>query len=89
LLQLLSARYDFVLIDTAPVLAVSDPLVVAAHAGTTFNIVRGGVSTVGELEEAVKRLNRSGAKVTGIVFNGVKARAYGYGPKYGKYAYDY
>jgi tyrosine-protein kinase Etk/Wzc len=89
LLQLLSARYDFVLIDTAPVLAVSDPLVVAAHAGTTFNIVRGGVSTVGELEEAVKRLNRSGAKVTGIVFNGVKARSYGYGPKYGKYAYDY
>jgi tyrosine-protein kinase Etk/Wzc len=89
LLQLLSARYDFVLIDTAPVLAVSDPLVVATHAGATFNIVRGGVSTVGEVEETVKRLNRSGAKVTGILFNGVKSRAYGYGPKYGKYAYDY
>jgi tyrosine-protein kinase Etk/Wzc len=89
LLQLLSARYDFVLIDTAPVLAVSDPLVVATHAGTTFNIVRGGVSTVGEVEETVKRLNRAGAKVTGIVFNGVKSRSYGYGPKYARYAYDY
>jgi tyrosine-protein kinase Etk/Wzc len=63
--------------------------VVATHAGATFNIVRGGVSTVGEVEESVKRLNRSGAKVTGILFNGVKSRAYGYGPKYGKYAYDY
>jgi tyrosine-protein kinase Etk/Wzc len=89
LLQLLSARYDVVLIDTAPVLAVSDPLVVATHAGTMFNVVRGGVSTVGEIEETVKRLNRAGATVTGIVFNGVKARSYAYGGRYGKYAYAY
>jgi tyrosine-protein kinase Etk/Wzc len=91
LLQLLSARYDLVLIDTAPVLAVSDPLVVATHAGAMFNIVRGGVSTVGEVEETVKRLNRAGAKVTGIVFNGSKSRpvSYGYESRYGHYGYAY
>jgi tyrosine-protein kinase Etk/Wzc len=84
-----SARYDIVIIDTAPVLAVSDALVVAAHVGSIFNIVRGGVSTMGEIEEAVKRIKLSGAGVTGIVFNDLKARMgrYGYGSKYGKYRY--
>lgn len=84
-----SASYDIVIVDTAPVLAVSDALVVATQVGTIFNIVRGGVSTMGEIEEAVKRFKQSGAGVTGIVFNDLKPRMgrYGYGSKYGKYRY--
>lgn len=89
LLELLSTRYDFILIDTAPVLAVSDAVVVASHAGAIFNVVRGGVSTAGEIEEAVKRLNQAGHTVTGVVFNDAKQRAarYEYGGAYGKYRY--
>lgn len=89
LLTWASARYDIVIIDTAPVLAVSDALVVAVHAGTIFNIVRGGMSTMGEIEESVKRFKQAGTSVTGIVFNGLKPRIgrYGYGSKYGKYRY--
>jgi tyrosine-protein kinase Etk/Wzc len=88
-LKEMSARYDIVIIDTAPVLAVSDALVVATQVGTIFNIVRGGVSTMGEIEEAVKRFKQSGAVVSGIVFNDLKTRMgrYGYGSKYGKYRY--
>lgn len=88
-LKEVSARYDIVIIDTAPVLAVSDALVIATQVGTVFNIVRGGVSTMGEIEEAVKRFNQTGAAVTGIVFNDLKHRMgrYGYGSKYGKYRY--
>jgi tyrosine-protein kinase Etk/Wzc len=84
LLQLLSARYDFVFIDTAPVLSVADALSVGPHAGALFNIVRGGVSTVSEIEEAVKRLNQAGATVTGTVFNDLRPRSsrYGYGSLY-------
>jgi tyrosine-protein kinase Etk/Wzc len=84
-----AARYDFVVIDTAPVLAVSDALVVAPHVGTIFNVVRGSISTMGEIEEAVKRFRQAGAAVTGVVFNDLKPRAgrYGYGSKYGKYRY--
>jgi tyrosine-protein kinase Etk/Wzc len=84
-----SALYDIVLIDTAPVLAVSDALVVAPFVGTVFNVVRGGVSTLGEIEETVKRFKLGGTPVTGIVFNGLKQRIgrYGYGSKYGKYRY--
>jgi tyrosine-protein kinase Etk/Wzc len=84
-----SAKYDLVVIDTAPVLAVSDPLVVAPHVGVVFNVVRGNVSTLGEIEEAVKRFGKAGTIVTGIVFNDLKPRIgrYGYGSKYGKYRY--
>jgi tyrosine-protein kinase Etk/Wzc len=89
LMKEVSSRYDFVVIDTAPVLAVSDALIVGAHAGSAFNVVRGGISTVGEIEESVKRFNQAGASVTGIVFNDLKPRSarYGYGSKYGKYRY--
>ncbi|HJV74760.1 MAG TPA: polysaccharide biosynthesis tyrosine autokinase, partial [Noviherbaspirillum sp.] len=88
LLELLSTRYDYILIDTAPVLAVSDALVVASHAGAIFNVVRGGVSTTNEVEETVKRFKQAGHTVTGVVFNDSKQRTarYGYGG-YGKYAY--
>lgn len=83
------SHYDVVVIDTAPVLAVSDALVLASHAGSILNIVRGGVSTMSEIEEAVKQLNQAGHTVTGIVFNDMKARfaRYDYGARYGKYQF--
>lgn len=83
------SRYDVVLIDTAPVLAVSDALVVASHAGSILNVVRGGLSTMSEIEEATKHLNQAGHSVTGVVFNDLKARfaRYGYGSRYGKYPF--
>lgn len=89
LLEQLATCYDYVVIDTAPVLAVSDGLIVGSHAGNVFNVVRGELSTMGEIEEAVKRFKQAGVKVTGVVFNDLKPRigAYGYGSKYGKYRY--
>jgi tyrosine-protein kinase Etk/Wzc len=89
LLEALSARYDLVLIDTAPVLAVADALAIAPHAGSVFGIVRGGVSTVGEIDETVKRLNQAGATVTGAIFNDLRpgATRYGYEAAYGKFHY--
>jgi len=85
----IASSYDFVVLDTAPVLAVSDALVIAPHVGAIFNVVRGGVTRMGEIEEAVKRFRQAGAEVTGIVFNDVRIKAgrYGYGSKYGKYKY--
>jgi tyrosine-protein kinase Etk/Wzc len=89
LLELLSTRYDFILIDTAPLLLVSDALAVASHAGAIFNVVRGGQTTAGEVEEVVRRLNLAGHKVTGVIFNDSKQRAtrYGYSAQYGQYGY--
>lgn len=81
LLQMLSGRYDYILIDTAPILEVSDALVVAPHAGAIFNIVRSGKSTAHEAEEAAKCLTQAGHVVSGIVLNDSKRdyARYGYG----------
>lgn len=90
LLQTLSSQYDIVLIDTPPVLAVSDTQVLAPFAGTLFLVARSEVSTLGELQETSKRLGQAGVAVRGVIFNDVNIskRRYGYGGGYG-YGYKY
>lgn len=95
LLQSLEAQYDIVLIDTPPVLAVADTAVIAPQAGTVFLVTRAEQSTLGEVQEAIKRLSQAGVTVKGGIFNGLdlsKRRygyGYGYGYKYGRYRYNY
>ena len=81
----LSPQYDVVLIDAAPLLAVSDSLVIGAHAGAIFLATRAGVTRPGEIAEAMKRLARAGLTAKGVVFNDVSPRpgGYGYGNRYG------
>jgi len=89
LLQSLSGSYDYVLIDTPPVLAVSDTLILGPHVGTIFMVARAGQSTIGDIKESIKRCSHTGIPVKGIIFNDIKHRpgGYGYGYKYGKYRY--
>ena len=92
LLQDLSAQYDLVLIDTPPVLAVSDTQVIAACAGIVFLVARAEVTTLGELQECTKRLGQTGVSVKGVVFNALDTRRHRYGGssfKYGRYRYQY
>ena len=90
LLQSLEAQYDIVLIDTPPVLAVADTAVIAPQAGTVFLVARTEQSTLGELQESIKRLAQAGVQVKGGIFNGLdlSKRRYGYGYGYG-YQYGY
>lgn len=90
LMQTLSAQYDLVLIDTPPVLAVSDTQVLAQHAGTVFLVARAEVTALGELQESTKRLGQTGVAVKGVVFNDLdtsRQRYGGYGYKYSRYRY--
>lgn len=81
----LSPQYDVVLIDTAPLLAVTDSLVIGSHAGAIFLTARAGVTRPGDIAEAIKRLARAGLAAKGVVFNDVNLRPgrYGYGSRYG------
>jgi len=81
----LSARYDLVIVDTAPILAVTDPALVAHHAGTTLLVLRAGAHPVREIIMTVKRLAQSGIHIQGAVFNDVS----GAGARYSKYGYQY
>ena len=81
----LAPQYDVVLIDAAPLLAVSDSLVIGAHAAAIFLAARAGVTRPGDIAEAMKRLARAGLAAKGVVFNDVSPRpgGYGYGNRYG------
>lgn len=87
LLTKLSSMYDVILIDAAPILAVTDTLIIGAHAGSTYLLTRAGITTPGEIAESVKRMGQSGLSVKGVLFNDLITRPgrYGYGYTYGKY----
>jgi tyrosine-protein kinase Etk/Wzc len=82
LLGSVRSHYDLVLVDSPPILALADSLVIGGHAGAVFLVVRAGVSTEREITESIKRLNQAGVSPLGIVFNDVKPRLSGYGYKY-------
>lgn len=88
LLDKLSDRFDMVIIDTPPIMAVADAGIVLPHAAAAFVVARVGVNPVAEIEAAVKRLTQDGGKISGILLNGMVRTASGYGG-YKYYQYDY
>ncbi len=83
-----SKNYDLVLIDTPPILAVTDAAVVARYAGTTLMVVRYAVNTLREVETSISRFEQNGIPVKGVVLNSIFRRATGY-QDYGYYEYEY
>ncbi|MFC3024831.1 polysaccharide biosynthesis tyrosine autokinase [Vibrio zhugei] len=86
LLMWASNKYDLVIVDTPPVLAVTDPSIVGTLAGTTLMVARFSQNTVKELDVAKNRFEQSGIYVKGIIFNAVEKKASNY---YGYYNYNY
>ena len=86
-LESVSAEYDLVLLDTPPVMAVTDAAVLSEHVGTLILVARETVTALGEINESAKRLTQVGASITGVLFNGVRPRPGKYGYSYGKYRY--
>jgi tyrosine-protein kinase Etk/Wzc len=88
LLDWASEKYDLVIVDTPPVLAVTDPSIVGALAGTTLMVARFGVNTIKEIDVARDRFDKAGIEVKGVILNAVEKKAsssYGYG--YYNYTY--
>ena len=89
LVEEVSDAYDIVIIDTPPILAVTDPAIVSAHTGTTLLVARFGQNHLREIELTRNRFEQNGIDVKGVVFNDVvkkASNAYGY---YGYYNYEY
>ncbi|MGF1737317.1 polysaccharide biosynthesis tyrosine autokinase [Photobacterium satsumensis] len=85
-----SENYDLVIVDTPPILAVTDPAIVGTHAGTTLLVGRFGQNAVKEIEVTKQRFEQNGIEVKGFILNAVvrKASSY-YGGNYGYYNYSY
>jgi len=83
LLDAVSPNYDLVLLDPPPILAVADALIIGAYAGAVFILARSGVTTEGQINESVKRLNHAGISPQGVLFNDMALRLGAYGSQYG------
>jgi len=83
-----SANYDLVLIDTPPILAVTDAAIVGRHAGTSLMVTRYAVNTLKEVETSLSRFAQNGITVKGVILNSIFRRATGY-QDYGYYEYEY
>jgi tyrosine-protein kinase Etk/Wzc len=70
-LDLLKRQYDLVIIDTPPVLAVTDATVIGKHAGTSLLVVRHGRNQVEEIGETMKRLHHGGVNMKGVLLTDV------------------
>jgi len=86
LLEAASANFDLVIIDTPPILAVTDAAIIAHHAGTSLFVARFGLNQPKELALAKKRFEQNNVKLKGAIFNAVERRSAGY-YSYGYYEY--
>ncbi|HAH1841149.1 TPA: tyrosine-protein kinase [Escherichia coli] len=85
-----SSNYDIVILDTPPILAVTDAAIIGNYAGTTLLVARFEVDTAKEIEVSIKRFEHGGVIVKGCILNGVVKKAssyYSYG--YSNYGYTY
>jgi tyrosine-protein kinase Etk/Wzc len=79
LLEQFSGQYDAVVVDSPPVIAVTDSMLIARYAGTTLLAVRHGQQTASELSEAARRMRNSDVVVNGVVFTDVPQSRLGFG----------
>lgn len=89
LLDALRDRYDFVLLDTSPLLAVTDPCIVAPHVDAVLLTLRAAQATRPQAERAKELLNVLQVSILGVVINAVSHKD-GFGRYfYEQYRYEY
>lgn len=83
-------NYDIIILDTPPILAVTDAAIIGNYVGTTLLIARFELNTAKEIDVSVRRFEQSGVSIKGCILNGVVNKAssyYSYG--YNHYGYSY
>ncbi|WP_210530308.1 polysaccharide biosynthesis tyrosine autokinase [Rubellimicrobium arenae] len=81
--------YDYVIIDTPPVLVVPDARVIAQQADAVVYVVRWDKTVRGQVEEGLRQLRSVNIAVSGLVLSQIDPkgmRRYGYGDRYGAYS---
>ena len=90
LLDKLSSNYDVILIDTPPILAVTDGILISQLAGAVFLVLKSGIHHPKEIDNMLRRLSQNNINANGFIFNDVPISAIGrYGYKYNYYNYKY
>jgi tyrosine-protein kinase Etk/Wzc len=84
LLRDLSSRFELVVVDTPPILAVSDAMLVSRLAGVNLMVFRAGMHTAREIALSVKQFALNGVRLHGSILNDVRATR---GGRYGTDGY--
>lgn len=87
LLTVLKSQYDYIIIDSPPLLAASDAMVLAQHADQVLMVTRYDDSIERQLTYAVKQMHESNIQVDGIILNDVKQDIMSKYSYHYKYAY--
>lgn len=88
LMEQLSQQYDHIIIDTPPILAVTDGIIISQYAGVNLLVARYAKSQMKELELSLNRFEQANVKVNGFILNDIQRSSAGYGYGY-NYAYAY
>jgi len=86
LLRALSLQYDHILIDSPPLISVTDPVILSAMVEGTILVVQAGKSARELVRRARRELAMAGARVIGVVLNNVNIKREGY-DEYDYYRY--
>lgn len=90
LLRALSRRFDHILIDSPPLISVTDPVILSTMVDGTILVVQAGKSTRELVRRARRDLAGAGARVLGVVLNNVNVKREGYDDyDYYRYTRDY
>ena len=90
LINRLQSKYDVVLIDTPPMIAVTDALVLSKIVDNFILVCRSDVTQKGALDRSIKSLKQVGGKFDGTVLNAIsEGNNYGSGYYYNYYQYYY
>jgi tyrosine-protein kinase Etk/Wzc len=81
-LRSMAATYDMVIVDSPPVLAVTDPVLIGKEAGAVLMVLRYGRHSSAELRETMRQLASGGVAVEGVLLTDVPQR----GVRYGAYS---
>lgn len=88
LVETLAQHADIVLFDTPPILAVSDPLVIATHVDSVMMVSRAGRTRIDAAKRAIDSLPRENVRLVGLVLNqqtGRNGDGYYYSYSYSSY----
>lgn len=88
----LKEKFDFIIIDSPPILAVTDAVVLASRVDTVFLVIQAGRATIQGVTRAYIALKNVNAPLKGAIVNDLKAESflrYGYYKYYYRYPYYY
>ena len=83
----LTSHYDYILINSPPILAATDALVLSQYADKVLLVTRYNESLEGQLGYAIKQMNRANIEVDGIILNDTQQSIMGKNSYCHNYAY--